>query len=100
MKHFRLTAAETIAWLRVCRPGSIIGSQQHWITTKQSSLWLEGDIYRARHKSQRLNAVCRFGVYSPKWREHLANLRNGNANNATPNATPNATNASPNATPN
>uniref|UniRef100_A0A3P9CGI5 protein-tyrosine-phosphatase n=1 Tax=Maylandia zebra TaxID=106582 RepID=A0A3P9CGI5_9CICH len=24
MKHFRFTAAEAIAWIRVCRPGSII----------------------------------------------------------------------------
>uniref|UniRef100_A0A3P9CKD6 protein-tyrosine-phosphatase n=1 Tax=Maylandia zebra TaxID=106582 RepID=A0A3P9CKD6_9CICH len=27
MKHFRFTAAEAIAWIRVCRPGSIIGPQ-------------------------------------------------------------------------
>uniref|UniRef100_A0A3P8X3A2 protein-tyrosine-phosphatase n=1 Tax=Cynoglossus semilaevis TaxID=244447 RepID=A0A3P8X3A2_CYNSE len=25
MKHFRFTAAEAIAWIRICRPGSIIG---------------------------------------------------------------------------
>ena len=25
MKHFGFTARETIAWLRICRPGSVIG---------------------------------------------------------------------------
>ena len=27
MKHYRFTAAETIAWIRISRPGSIIGYQ-------------------------------------------------------------------------
>uniref|UniRef100_A0A3P9CKE1 protein-tyrosine-phosphatase n=1 Tax=Maylandia zebra TaxID=106582 RepID=A0A3P9CKE1_9CICH len=31
MKHFRFTAAEAIAWIRVCRPGSIIGPQQNFL---------------------------------------------------------------------
>uniref|UniRef100_A0A3P8X1M7 protein-tyrosine-phosphatase n=1 Tax=Cynoglossus semilaevis TaxID=244447 RepID=A0A3P8X1M7_CYNSE len=31
MKHFRFTAAEAIAWIRICRPGSIIGAQQNFL---------------------------------------------------------------------
>lgn len=31
MKHYRLTAAEAIAWIRICRPGSIIGPQQNFV---------------------------------------------------------------------
>lgn len=31
MKHHRFTALETIAWLRLCRPGSVIGHQQQWL---------------------------------------------------------------------
>lgn len=31
MKHYNLTAAETIAWIRICRPGSIIGPQQNFV---------------------------------------------------------------------
>uniref|UniRef100_A0A3Q0QU53 protein-tyrosine-phosphatase n=1 Tax=Amphilophus citrinellus TaxID=61819 RepID=A0A3Q0QU53_AMPCI len=27
MKHFRFTAAEAIAWIRICRPGSIIDQE-------------------------------------------------------------------------
>lgn len=76
MKHFRFTAAEVIAWLRICRPGSIIGGQQQWLTSKQSSLWLEGDIFRGRNKNQNLNKKCESGIYSVAYRDHVANLRN------------------------
>lgn len=31
MKHYHLTAHEAIAWLRICRPGSVIGHQQQWL---------------------------------------------------------------------
>ena len=31
MKHYKFTAAEVIAWLRICRPGSVIGPQQHYM---------------------------------------------------------------------
>lgn len=82
MKHFRFTAAEIIAWLRICRPGSIIGGQQQWLTSKQSSLWLEGDIFRGRNKNQNLNRKFDYGIYSIKWRDHLANMRNENNINA------------------
>ncbi|XP_016373376.1 dual specificity protein phosphatase CDC14A [Sinocyclocheilus rhinocerous] len=52
MKHFRLTAAEAIAWIRICRPGSIIGPQQNFIDEKQASLWAEGDLYRQKINEQ------------------------------------------------
>lgn len=50
MKHYKFTAAEAIAWIRICRPGSIIGQQQHWLEGKQSYLWLQGDIYESQNK--------------------------------------------------
>ncbi|XP_059580840.1 dual specificity protein phosphatase CDC14B isoform X11 [Alligator mississippiensis] len=50
MKHYRMTAAETIAWIRINRPGSVIGPQQHFLVEKQSELWTEGDIFRAKLK--------------------------------------------------
>ena len=31
MKHYKFTAAEAIAWIRICRPGSIIGPQQNFL---------------------------------------------------------------------
>uniref|UniRef100_A0A3P8X6P8 protein-tyrosine-phosphatase n=1 Tax=Cynoglossus semilaevis TaxID=244447 RepID=A0A3P8X6P8_CYNSE len=35
MKHFRFTAAEAIAWIRICRPGSIIGAQQNFLEERR-----------------------------------------------------------------
>jgi len=31
MKHYKFTAAEAIAWIRICRPGSVIGPQQEFL---------------------------------------------------------------------
>ncbi|CAN8027740.1 unnamed protein product [Ixodes persulcatus] len=55
MKHYRFTAAESIAWIRICRPGSIIGHQQHWLEGKQDYLWLQGDIFRSQQTSNQRN---------------------------------------------
>ncbi|XP_028282955.1 dual specificity protein phosphatase CDC14AB-like [Parambassis ranga] len=57
MKHFRFTAAEAIAWIRVCRPGSVIGPQQNFLEEKQHSLWVQGDVHRSKQKlvQQRLS---------------------------------------------
>lgn len=48
MKHYRFTAAETIAWIRICRPGSIIGPQQHFLEEKQAAMWMQGDVQRSQ----------------------------------------------------
>ncbi|KAF6032959.1 CDC14A [Bugula neritina] len=53
MKHYRFTAAETIAWLRICRPGSVIGPQQNFLEEKQAWAWMQGDSHRARQKHGR-----------------------------------------------
>ncbi|XP_060899809.1 dual specificity protein phosphatase CDC14AB-like [Labrus mixtus] len=57
MKHYRFTAAEAIAWIRICRPGSIIGPQQNFLEEKQHSLWIQGDVHRSKQKlvQQRLS---------------------------------------------
>ncbi|XP_070775470.1 dual specificity protein phosphatase CDC14AB-like [Enoplosus armatus] len=57
MKHFRFTAAEAIAWIRICRPGSVIGPQQNFLEEKQHSLWVQGDVHRSKQKlaQQRLS---------------------------------------------
>ncbi|NWW28601.1 CC14B phosphatase, partial [Falcunculus frontatus] len=59
MKHYRMTAAETIAWIRINRPGSVIGPQQHFLMDKQAELWTEGDIFRAKLKRNHKIAVTR-----------------------------------------
>ncbi|XP_072452982.1 dual specificity protein phosphatase CDC14B isoform X9 [Notamacropus eugenii] len=52
IKHYRMTVPETIAWIRICRPGSVIGPQQHFLMSKQASLWTEGDYYRKKLRDQ------------------------------------------------
>eukprot|EP00960_Hanusia_phi_P071674 767602-Hanusia_phi.AAC.1 len=38
MKHFLFTAKEAISWLRVCRPGSVIGVQQHFLHEQEQRM--------------------------------------------------------------
>ncbi|XP_078252266.1 dual specificity protein phosphatase CDC14C-like isoform X1 [Rhinoraja longicauda] len=61
MKHYRLTAAEAIAWIRICRPGSVIGPQQHFLEEKRASLWAQGDLFRAKLTEQ-MNGQEKVGV--------------------------------------
>jgi cell division cycle 14 len=35
MKHFRFPAAYFIGWIRIARPGSILGPQQHYLLEKE-----------------------------------------------------------------
>nr|CAD7263067.1 unnamed protein product [Timema shepardi] len=67
MKHYRFSACETIAWIRICRPGSIIGHQQLWLEEKQTHMWLQGEIQFSQSKEH--NKVLpkhAFGIYSLK----------------------------------
>ncbi|EDW28633.1 GL18848 [Drosophila persimilis] len=62
MKHYGFTALEAIAWLRLCRPGSVIGHQQQWMEDKQSWLWSEGERMRRRTGVPMLRHT--YGIYS------------------------------------
>ena len=42
MKHHLLSAADVIAWLRLCRPGSVIGRQQHYLASIEARMHAEG----------------------------------------------------------
>ncbi|KAM9845022.1 dual specificity protein phosphatase CDC14AB-like [Aulostomus maculatus] len=57
MKHFQFSAAEAVAWIRICRPGSVIGPQQNFLLGNQHSLWVQGDVHRS--KQQRLSRLQR-----------------------------------------
>ena len=48
MKHYRLSAAEVIGWMRICRPGTVIGPQQHFLEDIQEQIWHEGDVMRSK----------------------------------------------------
>lgn len=65
MKHYRFTAMETIAWIRLCRPGSVIGHQQQWMEEKQLPMWIQGESYRRDHKVKSLK-IHEIGIYSYK----------------------------------
>jgi len=49
MKHYRLSANELIAWMRVCRPGTVIGPQQQFLKEMEPKMWREGDLWRKEH---------------------------------------------------
>lgn len=46
MKHYRFTAREVIGWMRICRPGMVIGPQQHFLEEIEAQMWYEGDFMR------------------------------------------------------
>jgi len=46
MKHYKFTASEVIGWMRICRPGCVIGPQQHFLQEIEQRMWHEGDIMR------------------------------------------------------
>jgi len=62
MKHYAWTAAQVIAWLRVCRPGSVIGPQQQFLEQQQSKMWKQGDAYR-----QKQNVALRYDPRTVKF---------------------------------
>jgi hypothetical protein len=48
MKHHFFTANESIAWLRIVRPGSVIGPQQQYLHDQQSRMFNLGQLDRER----------------------------------------------------
>lgn len=44
MKQYKFTAAEIIGWMRICRPGMVIGPQQHFLEQIQQQMWHEGNL--------------------------------------------------------
>lgn len=80
MKHYRMTAHECIAWLRICRPGCVIGHQQTWVESKQLQMWLQKDEYDDAHNGQSLGIVCAYPVHSFQQRKLFESTANSNAN--------------------
>ncbi|XP_041976343.1 tyrosine-protein phosphatase CDC14-like [Aricia agestis] len=65
IKHYRMSAHEAIAWMRICRPGSVIGHQQEWLEKIEPWLIKQGNIYR-RRMFQDVNQFPKheYGIYS------------------------------------
>lgn len=81
MKHYKFTAAESIAWLRICRPGSVIGPQQQFLEEKQSWLWSQGDLFRSQNKSAMTNSPRIMSVLSHKAHSNLGNYKGEESEN-------------------
>eukprot|EP00514_Thraustochytrium_sp_LLF1b_P008115 CAMPEP_0184529304 /NCGR_PEP_ID=MMETSP0198_2-20121128/12297_1 /TAXON_ID=1112570 /ORGANISM="Thraustochytrium sp., Strain LLF1b" /LENGTH=400 /DNA_ID=CAMNT_0026921295 /DNA_START=87 /DNA_END=1289 /DNA_ORIENTATION=+ len=64
MKHFGYTCAEVIGLMRVCRPGSVIGPQQHYLEDIEAVMHHEGAKMRSRN-SMSNNLVHSFNSFSP-----------------------------------
>lgn len=43
MKHYRFPAAAFIGWIRICRPGSVLGPQQQWLNMMQDHMFKLGE---------------------------------------------------------
>ena len=52
MKHFSFPPAELIAWLRLCRPGSVLGPQQQFLHQVYKKCLEWGKEYREQHDSE------------------------------------------------
>ncbi|XP_043281080.1 dual specificity protein phosphatase CDC14B-like isoform X2 [Venturia canescens] len=61
MKHYHLSAQETIAWLRICRPGSVIGHQQLWL--EENEVYLHS-LKKEPLRAENGNPPHAFGIYS------------------------------------
>ncbi len=48
MKHYKFTAKEAIGWMRICRPGMVIGPQQHFLEDIEQQMWYEGEVMKLR----------------------------------------------------
>ncbi len=46
MKHYRFTAEEVIGYIRVCRPGSVIGPQQNFLREVRAGRMAESGVVR------------------------------------------------------
>jgi hypothetical protein len=70
MKHYRLSAVEAIAWMRLARPGSVIGPQQKYLADLVGRMWEEGALLGVPRRTETSrpdwawNDLTRFGIES------------------------------------
>ena len=50
MKHYGFPAAAFIGWIRICRPGSILGPQQHYLNEMEQEMIEEGGSEKLREE--------------------------------------------------
>lgn len=57
IKHYGFTAEEAMGYIRVCRPGSVIGPQQHYLIQMAPRLLHEGHLMRQAQANPRADAA-------------------------------------------
>ena len=57
MRKWKFTGRECIGYIRVMRPGSILGPQQEYLEQMEQEMWALGDPDIAPSRSQRLNVA-------------------------------------------
>jgi hypothetical protein len=57
MRKLGWTANEALAWVRICRPGSVIGSQQHFVRYCESCEWQGNSVRLDRCRPEGLHWV-------------------------------------------
>jgi protein-tyrosine phosphatase len=60
MKHYRFTASEVIAWMRICRPGMVIGPQQQFLKEIEQRMWQLGAVEGSVKKGKELCSSLAF----------------------------------------
>ncbi|XP_076627756.1 dual specificity protein phosphatase CDC14A [Colletes latitarsis] len=65
IKHYKMTAREAIAWIRICRPGSVIGHQQTWLENIEKNLLSAGEQYKLKYYGDGDRTLHhKWGIYS------------------------------------
>ena len=75
MKHYGLTYEETIAWLRITRPGSVIAAQQLYLQAQEKIMWQAGNVSRAQKSLSDLNLTSPIHVSPPMSRARTGSSR-------------------------
>lgn len=55
IKHYGFTPEEAMGYIRICRPGSVIGPQQNYLIAKAKQLAQEG---RASREARKVRGSC------------------------------------------
>lgn len=83
MKHCRFAARDFIGWIRICRPGSVIGPQQQYLVDNELAMFQAGELERrpkslpASREEEELSQMLRglklrsvaSGIYPPTVRD-------------------------------
>lgn len=74
MKHYRIPAPALIAWMRLCRPGMVLGPQQHFLCKMQTDMFRQG-LHSQISKKLPINLIRTMDKVSNETGERLQNTK-------------------------